>query len=80
MQLIFRYSVREESEKLNVWIASLNLECLYGTDETLQKIFSEAVRRNDPKKVYLKMADIYIRNGKLEVSNKKYYFIPCFMA
>lgn len=63
-------SFREESEKLNVWIASLNLECLYGTDETLQKIFSEAVKRNDSKKVHLKMADIYIRNGKLEKAEK----------
>ena len=63
----FSSIVREENEKLNVWIASLNLECLYGTDETLQNVFSEAVKRNEPKKVYLKTTDIYIRNGKLEV-------------
>ena len=71
----FCCSIREESEKLNVWIASLNLECLYGTDEALQKIFSEAVKRNDSKKVHLKMADIYIRNGKLEVSSNKESYV-----
>ena len=58
---------REEQEKLNVWIASLNLECLYGSDETVQNIFNEAVRRNDPKKIYLKMAEIYAKNDKPEV-------------
>ena len=52
---------------MNVWIASLNLECLYGTDETLNNVFNEAVKRNEPKKVYLKMTDIYIKNGKSEV-------------
>eukprot|EP00795_Rhopilema_esculentum_P012276 gene12276-2918_t len=65
-------SFREEKEKLNVWIASLNLECLYGTDETVQNVFNEAVKRNEPKKIYLKMADIYIRNNKPEKAEKLY--------
>ena len=34
----------------------------------MQSIFNEAIKRNEPKKVYLKMTDIYIRNGKLEVT------------
>ena len=45
----------------------MNLECLYGSDETVQNIFNEAVRRNDPKKIYLKMAEIYAKNDKPEV-------------
>ena len=50
-----------------MWIASLNLETLYGTEETVQKIFDEAVRQNDAKKIYLRMVDICVRNNKPEV-------------
>ncbi|QRV97230.1 rRNA biogenesis protein RRP5 [Ceratobasidium sp. AG-Ba] len=40
---------REEQEKLNVWIALLNLENHFGTDESLETIFKDAARHNDSK-------------------------------
>ena len=60
-------SFREEQEKLNVWVALLNLENSYGTKDTLDKTFEEAVKVNEPKKIFLKMADIYSKSEKKEV-------------
>lgn len=42
---------REEQEKLNVWMALLNLEHLYGTQDSLDSVFQEALQFNDPLKV-----------------------------
>lgn len=60
-------SFREEAEKLNVWVALLGLENLYGTRATLAKAFERAVQHNNPKHVYLKMATLYQESGKAEV-------------
>jgi hypothetical protein len=59
---------REEQEKLNVWVALLNLETSYGDESTLEELFKEAVQSNDAKTVYLRMADIYHRSNKFEVN------------
>lgn len=58
---------REEKEKLNVWIAFLNLENVYGTDETLNAIFKEAAQANDSKTVHLTLAAIFDQSDKPEV-------------
>jgi rRNA biogenesis protein RRP5 len=59
---------REEKERLNVWIALLNLENVYGTDDSLQAVFKEAARANDSKTVHLRLASIFDQAEKLEVS------------
>jgi hypothetical protein len=61
-------SFRMEREKLNVWIAWLNLENLYGTNESLQKVLNEAVKFNEPLIVYLELAKIYTGTNKHDVS------------
>ena len=53
---------KTESEKLNIWIAYLNLENSFGTESALIKVFERAISSNDPKKVYLKLLEIYRRN------------------
>lgn len=58
---------REEQERLNVWIALLNLENVYGADESLDKVFKEAARANDSKTVHLRLASIFEESEKLEV-------------
>jgi rRNA biogenesis protein RRP5 len=58
---------REEQEKLNVWIGLLNLENVYGTDETLEATFKEAARHNDSKTVHLRLASIFDQTEKYEV-------------
>ncbi|XP_049957178.1 protein RRP5 homolog [Schistocerca serialis cubense] len=59
-------SFREEQEKLNVWVALLNLENLYGTKESLDKVLEDAVQANDPFKVNMQMLQIYADSGKLQ--------------
>lgn len=58
---------REEQEKLNVWIALLNLENIYGTDESLEATFKDAARHNDSKTIHLRLAAILNQSEKYEV-------------
>ena len=58
---------REEQEKLNVWTALLNLECVYGTDETLEARFREAASANDSKTIHLRLASILDQAEKHQV-------------
>lgn len=55
---------REENEKLNVWNAWLNLESKFGTPETLNDVFQEAVRTNDALKVYTHMLTVHAEAGR----------------
>ncbi|OQR70739.1 hypothetical protein BIW11_11432 [Tropilaelaps mercedesae] len=48
-----------EQDKLNVWLAVLNMENLYGSRNSLEGAFSEAIKHNEPLKVYLHLAKIY---------------------
>ena len=57
----------EEQEKLNVWIALLNLENTFGTEESLEKAFKEASRMCDSKTVHLRLASILDESQKTEV-------------
>lgn len=63
---------REEGEKLNVWIALLNLENTFGTEDTTELLFKRAIQFNDPETVHLRMADIYEKTEKFEV---RFFFI-----
>ena len=69
---------REEKERLNVWIALLNLENVYGTEDSLQAVFKEAARANDSKTVHLRLASILDQAEKPEVSQpstKDFFFL-----
>ena len=57
---------REEQEKLNVWIALLNLENTYGSQDTLDAVFREAVQMNDAKTVYLRLLAILEKSDKID--------------
>ncbi len=59
---------REEAEKLNVWIALMNLENVYGTEESLESAFKDAARHCEPKTVHLRLASIFEESGKREVN------------
>ncbi|GJN89500.1 hypothetical protein Rhopal_002487-T1 [Rhodotorula paludigena] len=61
---------REEAEKLNVWVALLNLENSYGDETTLEELFREAAQHNDAKTVYLRMVEIYGRTGKVDAEEE----------
>ncbi|KAJ3411723.1 hypothetical protein HDV05_001783 [Chytridiales sp. JEL 0842] len=59
-------SFRESQERMNVWVALLNLENTFGDKESLLKTFQRAVSFNEPKDIYLQMAAIYERGDKIE--------------
>lgn len=71
---------REEREKLNVWIALLNLENTYGTEESLDTAFKEAARRNDSKTVHLALAAILEESDKTEVCRMDDKYLTCFLT
>ncbi|XP_015588888.1 protein RRP5 homolog [Cephus cinctus] len=55
---------REENEKLNVWQAWLNLESRFGSPESLNDVFQEAVRTNDAFKIYMHMLTVHADAGR----------------
>ncbi|KAK4106327.1 nucleic acid-binding protein [Parathielavia hyrcaniae] len=57
-------NIKEETDKLNVWIAYLNLEVAYGTEETVDEVFKRACTYNDDQEVHERLASIYIQSGK----------------
>lgn len=74
-------SISSDQEKLNLWIAFLNLENSFGTQDTLQKVVQRALEVNDRKKVYLQLINIYMSSKKydliediLKLLSKKYNF------
>ncbi|KAJ1335486.1 rRNA biogenesis protein RRP5 [Microdochium nivale] len=54
----------EETEKLNAWIAYLNLEVRFGTAESVEEVFNRAGQVNDQQEVYQRLASIYIQEEK----------------
>ncbi|XP_065151454.2 protein RRP5 homolog [Paramisgurnus dabryanus] len=65
-------SFREEQEKLNIWVAMLNLENMYGTEESLQKVFERAIQYCEPLPVYQQLADIYANSNKIKDAESLY--------
>ncbi|CAE7126961.1 unnamed protein product [Rhizoctonia solani] len=65
-------SYREEQEKLNVWIALLNLENQFGTEESLEALFKDAARHNDSKTIHLRMATIFDESEKTQKAEEQY--------
>lgn len=65
-------SYRDEDEKLNVWVALLNLENTFGTAESTDKTFKDAAQHMDAETIYMKMADIYASTEKKEKADEVY--------
>jgi len=65
-------SFREEQEKLNIWVALLNLENLYGTPESLHSVFQRALQYNEPLKVFKHLVTIYSKTDKLQAAEQLY--------
>ncbi|OWZ22253.1 RRNA biogenesis protein rrp5 [Phytophthora megakarya] len=54
-------SFRDEKEKLNVWVAYLNLEHDFGDDSSFLRVFKSALQVNHPKRMYVHLVDLYAR-------------------
>lgn len=61
-------NIREETEKMNVWIALLNLENTYGTEESLEEVFKRACQYNDSLEMHERLLSIHIQSGNHEVN------------
>lgn len=57
---------RQEQEKLNIWLAYLNMENLYGTAETLKQVFDRSLIYCEPRTMYMQLARMYAAAGKRE--------------
>lgn len=63
---------RDEDEKLNVWLALLNLENTFGTPESTDKTFKDAAQYMDAETIYMKMGDIYDASDKKDKADEVY--------
>ena len=45
----------------------MNLENMYGTSESLNALFQQALQRNDALKIYQQLITIYEKSDKAEV-------------
>ncbi|KAL8735911.1 MAG: hypothetical protein Q9166_000473 [cf. Caloplaca sp. 2 TL-2023] len=64
--------IREQDEKLNVWVALLNLEDEYGTDESLDNVFAKAGQYCDSLTIHEHLGSIFIQSGKHEKADALY--------
>ena len=58
-----KINFRDEGERMNVWVAYLNLEHIYGDAESFDALFKRAVQNNDPLTLYLRTADSLAKSG-----------------
>lgn len=70
LQLI---DVQEFEERINIWTVVLRLEVLYGTEESTETAFREALATNDPLKIYVAMAMVYAESNKLKEAEDIYF-------
>ncbi|KAL3625500.1 hypothetical protein CASFOL_030954 [Castilleja foliolosa] len=65
-------NIREESEKLNIWVAYFNLENEYGNppEEAVTKIFQRALQLCDPKRVHLALLGMYERTEQHKLADE----------
>ncbi|KAL0338043.1 UNVERIFIED_CONTAM: rRNA biogenesis protein RRP5 [Sesamum calycinum] len=65
-------NIREESEKLNMWVAYFNLENEYGNppEVAVTKVFQRALQYCDPKKVHLALLGVYERTEQHKLADE----------
>lgn len=61
---------RLEQERMNVWVALLNLENRFGTQESLEDSFQRALRAMPQQPLYEQLLRIYEEDGKLDRASK----------
>jgi rRNA biogenesis protein RRP5 len=64
--------IAKTKEKLNIWVAYLNLENVYGNKNTFEKIFERAKEVCDKKILYKHVIQIYLSTKKYEEVDELY--------
>lgn len=57
---------RDEAEKLNIWIAMLNLENTFGSEESLDDVFKRACQYMDSYTIFTRLLSIYQMSEKYD--------------
>ena len=57
---------KDDVERLNIWVAYLNLENMYGSQEKLDEVFQRATQNCETIKVYHHLVEIYARSEKVD--------------
>lgn len=65
-------SFREEQEKMNIWIAMLNLENTFGDEDTLEEVFKRSVQYMDSLTMHEKLVSIYTMSEKFRKADMLY--------
>ena len=68
-------SFREEQEKVNLYIAYLNMENMCGSAESLKKVFDRSIIYCDPRTMFLQLAKIYSHGEKWGEAEETYKII-----
>ncbi|GBC08360.1 hypothetical protein RclHR1_08060008 [Rhizophagus clarus] len=66
---------KEEQEKMNIWIALMNLENNYGSDETMAGVLKRALQACNQKKIYMVLVEIYDKSNKFELAEQTHHTI-----
>lgn len=66
-QAIDMINYRNEKAKLKVWGALFNLEIKYGTEESVKRLFADALQRTDQFECYKLMALVYDKADRFKV-------------
>ncbi|KAJ2999616.1 rRNA biogenesis protein rrp5 [Globomyces sp. JEL0801] len=61
---------REEQERLNIFVAYLNLENKFGSEVSMNQIFEKACQVCDPKKIHIQLTQIYERNNQFTAAEE----------
>ena len=64
--------ISKQQEKLNIWIAYINLENIYGNENSLKSIVERALEVNDKKQIYLQLIRIYTNSKKYIIAYEIY--------
>lgn len=68
-------SYREEHEKLNIWVALLNLENSFGDEESLEAAYKKSCQYMDEFTMQMKMVSIFIASEKFEKADELFNVI-----
>ena len=64
--------ISKQKEKLNIWIGYINLENIYGNENTLKSVVERALQVNDKKQIYLQLIRIYTNSKKYIIAYEIY--------
>jgi rRNA biogenesis protein RRP5 len=60
--------IAKSKDKYQIWVAYMNLENTYGTQDTFKKIVERSLEVNEKKLIYIHLISIYKQSGKYDLA------------